>query len=478
MEADWTFCLLTFGCKVNQYETQSVREAWIRQGGRETDNPVAADVALLNTCAVTANAVADARRAVRRLHRLAPDLHVVVTGCAAAVAGQENSELPGLVRILPQARKSELLDAAAFFSRIGRFPGRRGLPPFVVSGDGIPHDMGAAHSRDAVSVFPPFSICGFRRARPVLKVQDGCSHHCAYCIVPLTRGPARSRPPEDCLAEARRLLEAGYREIMLSGVNLRQYRMPETGCSDFWDLLRFLDTSLAPEWAGVARLRISSVDPAQLDAHGLDCLAGTHMVCPHLHLSLQSGSPQILRSMRRVLHTPEEIIHSVTILAEQTSARPEISRHGPSRRFGLGADILVGFPGESEAHFNETLELVRALPLTYAHVFPFSSRPGTAAATFPDQIPPALRHERAARVRTVIDEKRRAFWEASLTVPVLHVAPEGDGGFKGVDECYVPCHFTTAVTDAGGMAGHSLVLAQPLRVTDDGLLVAPLPRTG
>ncbi len=479
MKADWTFCLFTFGCKVNQYETQSVREAWIRQGGREADNPVIADIALLNTCAVTANAVADVRRAVRRLRRLAPDLHIVVTGCAAEVAGQEMLSLPGVFSVLPHARKSELLDAAVFFSRIGlKSPGRRSLLPSITSGGGGPADMEAAHFRDPVNVFPPFSICGFRRARPVLKVQDGCSHHCAYCIVPLARGPARSRPPDDCLAEARRLLEAGYREIMLSGVNLRQYRMPEAGCSDFWELLRFLDDSLASEWADVARLRISSVDPAQLDARGLDCLAGTRMVCPHLHLSLQSGSPQILRSMRRVLHTPEEIIHSVTVLAGQISLHSGSSWQRPSRRLGLGADILVGFPGETEAHFNETLELVRALPLTYAHVFPFSNRPGTAAATFPDQVPPALRHERAARVRTVIDEKRRAFWESSLTIPVLHVAPEGDGSFKGVDECYVPCHFTIPVTDTGGMSSHSLVLAQPMRVTDEGLLVDALPQTG
>lgn len=224
--APWTFCILTFGCKVNQYESQSVREAWQRMDGAETDTPAEADVILLNTCAVTANAVTDARQAVRRLQREAPGVPVVIAGCAAEVARKQLAALPGVLRVVEQDHKSRLLDA----------------PPLVLfaeeaagSATPFPSSPAEAAARAATRdrTFPPFHIDGFRRARPVLKVQDGCSHGCAYCIVPLTRGPARSRPPKDCLAEMRRLLEAGYREIMISGINLRQYAMRDEGCRDF-----------------------------------------------------------------------------------------------------------------------------------------------------------------------------------------------------------------------------------------------------
>lgn len=195
--------------------------------------------------------------------------------------------LPGVLRVVEQDHKSRLLDAPPLVLFVEEAAGN--VTPFPSS----PAEAAArAATRDRT--FPPFHIDGFRRARPVLKVQDGCSHGCAYCIVPLTRGPARSRPPRDCLAEMRRLLEAGYREIMISGINLRQYAMRDEGCRDFWDLLSYLDRELSPEWGSgarpdPARFRISSVEPAQLTERGIATLAETRMVCPHLHLSLQSG---------------------------------------------------------------------------------------------------------------------------------------------------------------------------------------------
>ena len=370
--APWTFCILTFGCKVNQYESQSVREAWQRMDGAETDAPAEADVILLNTCAVTANAVTDARQAVRRLQREAPGVPVVIAGCAAEVARKQLAALPGVLRVVEQDHKSRLLDAPPLVLFVEEAAGN--VTPFPSS----PAEAAArAATRDRT--FPPFHIDGFRRARPVLKVQDGCSHGCAYCIVPLTRGPARSRPPRDCLAEMRRLLEAGYREIMISGINLRQYAMRDEGCRDFWDLLSYLDRELSPEWGSgarpdPARFRISSVEPAQLTERGIATLAETRMVCPHLHLSLQSGSADVLKAMRRGHYTPEALLSAVEGVAKLWP------------RFGLGADILMGFPGETEAHVLETLEVVRSLPLTYAHVFPYSARPGTVAAELPDQV--------------------------------------------------------------------------------------------
>lgn len=480
MRADWSFFLLTFGCKVNQYETQAVREAWLRCGGRETDDPAGADVALLNTCAVTANAVTDARQAARRLHRLAPGLPLVVAGCACSAAREELLALPGVVAALAPDRKADLLDPARFFACIGLWEDSA-CPPDearAAATETAPvADEGA--TGEAAGAFPPFSITGFRRARPVLKVQDGCSRACAYCIVPLARGASRSRPAADCLAEARRLLGAGYREIMLSGVNLGQYRDRQGGAGDFWELVRLLDRALAPEWAGAARLRISSVDPAQLDERGLDVLGAARMVCPHLHLSLQSGSPDVLRAMRRPPFAPDRLAEIIGRVA---------SSAGRAGRFGLGADILMGFPGETEAHVAETLDLVRALPLTYAHVFPYSIRPGTAAAAFADQVPTPVRRERAARVRTLVEAKRRAFWQASLEAGTVRVAPEGDGSPKGVDECYVPCRLAGPVPEGGGALGkapgqadhaltdHALVEARPVAVTQEGVLAEAVVR--
>ncbi len=196
MRADWSFFLLTFGCKVNQYETQAVREAWLRYGGRETDDPAGADVALLNTCAVTANAVTDARQAVRRLHRLAPALPLVVAGCACSAAREDLLALPGVVAALAPERKADLLDPARFFACIGLREDAASvcLPEEgrVAATENAPAAARGA-TGEAAGAFPPFSITGFRRARPVLKVQDGCSRACAYCIVPLARGPSRSR---------------------------------------------------------------------------------------------------------------------------------------------------------------------------------------------------------------------------------------------------------------------------------------------
>lgn len=457
----WSFCILTFGCKVNQYETQSLREAWLNRGGTETDAPAEADVIVLNTCAVTANAVSDARQAVRRLRREAPAAPIIVTGCAAEVAREELAALPGVLAVLGQDHKSRLLEGMPLdLSAAGGFPDT----PFPAN----PVEARArALTRDRS--FPPFRISAFRRARPVLKVQDGCSHGCAYCIVPLTRGPARSRSPKECLAEMRRLLEAGYREIMLSGINLRQYAAREEGCADFWDLLLYLDRELAPQWAedarpDPARLRISSVEPAQLTPRGIECLASARMVCPHLHLSLQSGSAEVLRAMRRGHYTPEALLEAVNAAA----------RLWP--RFGLGADILMGFPGESETHVRETLDVARALPLTYAHVFPYSVRPGTVAAELPGQIDKAERQERAARVRAIVDGKRRAFWEASLHCGALRVALDCNegadvpAGRHGVDECYVPCRLDRPLVGAG----HALIAVRPVGLDSKGLVVRPL----
>lgn len=449
------FHALTLGCKINQYETEAVREAWLARGWRESVDPAGADVLLINSCAVTARAVADVRQAVARMHRAAPHGRIVVTGCAAQVLREDMAALPGVADVVGQRAKVSLL----------RYDPEKGAAGAGgIGGDEVDGSEDASAPESGIA-FPAFRIDGFTRSRPVLKVQDGCSHRCTYCIVPLARGAARSRDPREALAEARRLLDAGFRELIVSGVNLRQYgRDLPGGGPDFWDLLAFLERELAPRWAGRARLRISSLEPGQLGERALDVLAESRLVAPQLHLSLQSGSPGVLRRMGRGHYRPEPLLDFVRELAEVWPL------------FGLGADILTGFPGETDAEFGETLDFVGALPLTYAHVFPYSRRPGTPAAAMQGQLPQEVKKRRAAELRGAVAVKKSAFLRRLLDEPQLLVAPEGARGAKGVCEFYAECRFAggrrpAAEQGAGGTGSGELVSVRPLAVERDGLLV-------
>lgn len=455
----WKFFIITFGCKVNQYESQSLREAWPALGGAECADPAEADVICINSCAVTAKGERDARNAVFRLRRRAPKALHILTGCAARLfidyrpAPGVEYAIPDL--LLPQEKKSLLL--------LGPFEAQKAaaLPCL------------AAH-------FPPFQISSFTRARPVLKLQDGCSHGCTYCIVPLTRGPARSRPPAEILAEARRLLEAGHAEIMLSGINLRQYGRDAPEYGDFWDILRMLDTQLAPEYYGRARLRISSLEPSQLNARGTDVLQGCRLLCPHLHISLQHASPTVLRRMGRGHYSAAMLEEGLATLARSWPV------------MGLGADILTGFPGENDDDLRLLTDLIARLPMSYAHVFPYSRRPGTAAANFAEQVPDETKHARAAHVRQAVAVKRAAFLQTQASLPRMMIAADSlrttqgnhglrnelnsssDNGLdsavgKGVNEFYTPCFFQPPPTMPMRFSG--LLSARPTGLTDKGLLV-------
>ena len=492
------FFITTLGCKVNQYESHALLEAWQEQGWHAVAEPVQAEFILVNTCAVTARAVADARAAVRRLHREAPSAAIWLTGCAAEAAAPELESMDGVKKVLGQSRKTELLHLPQEFSAH--------MTTHATTRPGLE----AVKSAETVRTpFPDFRISGYDRSRPVLKVQDGCSHRCTYCIVPLTRGPARSRLPGESLAEARRLLAAGFREITLSGINLRQYRhvrsseqsdlrhmkqtsTPETAhAGGFWDLVEYLEHELAPEWSGRARLRISSLEPGQLDARALAILSESRLIAPQLHLSLQSGSPSVLARMGRGHYDPATI---VDFLRDLRKARPLL---------GLGADILTGFPGESEAEFQETLNLCRALPFSYAHVFPYSRRPGTLAADMSDQIAQDMKKQRAALLRQAVQEKKQAFLQELLRLPLLHVvfedrpdrqdheelgkmlaspiqtatpetlgsrhrAAPGRGALRGVCEFYADCLLER---DPAGITPREITPVRPLRLSRGVLVV-------
>lgn len=426
-----TFHAATLGCKINQYESEAIAEAWRALGLSEAAGPGDADVLLVNSCAVTSRAVSDLRACVRRLRQQNPGARILVTGCAAQVLERQIAAMPEVDQVVPQARKAALL-AGPFgpFEPFGLFKG--------VAAESEP--------QPGSRVFPPFAIAAFRRARAVVKVQDGCSHGCTYCIVPLTRGASVSREPGEALAEMRRLLESGYRELVISGVNLRQYGRDLAEPLDFWDLLARIEAELSPQWAGRARLRLSSLEPGQLDARALCVLGNSRLVAPHLHLSLQSGDSEVLRRMGRGHYRPETVLDFLAALK------------GRWPRLGLGADLLTGFPGETEAQFENTFAFCRELPLTYAHVFPFSPRPGTAAADWPDLLPKAERTARAARLRGLAEAKKRAFQKELAGLSGLRVLIEGvdgDSG-QGVSEYYASCRVRGA-----GLRPGALVAMRP-----------------
>lgn len=435
MPAPRTFHLATLGCKINQYESQSLREAWTAAGRIEVQDPSLAQDILVNSCAVTARAVRDLRQTVAKLRRLSPEARLLVTGCSAQVLAEEIASWPEVDEVIPQAAKACLLDPDG--------EERRPLDP---------------------EVFPSFRIDSFERARAVVKVQDGCSQHCSYCVVPLTRGPAKSREPAETLDELARLFAGGARECVLSGINLNNYgRGLSAGASlggaavrDFWDLLAGLDRLLAPAWEGRARLRLSSLDPAQLGAKGLETLAACKLVCPHLHLALQSGSPEIQRRMNRSRYSAE-------------SVRGFLEGYGRIQPvFGLGLDLLVGFPGEEEEHFEQTREFCASLPLSYAHVFPYSKRPGTLAAKFPNQVAAADKKRRAAILRELAGEKKAVFLQRLCGLERLSVALETPE--RGHCAQYAECVFEHEVTAPLG----ALAQVRPVRVEAGALVVEPL----
>jgi MiaB/RimO family radical SAM methylthiotransferase len=435
-DAKTTFALLTFGCKVNQYESHALREAWLAKCFRE-DSEKNADVVCITTCAVTAKGVADARAAIRRAHRENPDAQIIVTGCAAQAFAEDLRKIEGVSLVVPQQEKVRLL-----------------LP---VDGSLAVAGSASGSSDSCGTAYPPFSVVGYDRSRAVLKVQDGCSHRCTYCIVPLTRGPSISRDPRETLAEARRLLHSGFREIVVNGINLAQYGRDFIEAHDFWDLIALLDKELAPEWAGRARLRLSSLEPGQLCAKALDVLGRSSMVAPQLHISLQSGSREVLRRMGRG-HYDAGILPG--FCRDLYTVFP---------MYGLGADILSGFPGETEAQAAENEAFLSSLPFTYAHVFPYSKRPGTPAATWPGQVASAAKKEHAARLRAMFAAKNAAFLERCASLPeVTLVWEESTPG--GINEFYGECVFAGGKTPEDA-SRRDLVKARPVGVKDGKLLV-------
>jgi len=337
--------IITFGCRLNAFESEVIRRAAAAAGLR--------DAVIVNTCAVTAEAERQARQAIRRARRMHPEATIIVTGCAAELAPERYAALPEVNRVLGNRAK---LRPQSY------------LPEGLASVDLAET---AGHLVD-----------GFAgKSRAFLQVQQGCDHRCTFCIIPYARGPSRSVPIGRVAGQARRLVAAGYREIVLTGVDLTAYGGDLPGAPSIGQMVRRL-LAAVPE---LERLRLSSLDPAEIDVALWDLLAGEKRLMPHLHLSLQAGDDLILKRMKR-RHSRAE---AIAVAGRARALRPEVA---------LGADLIAGFPTETEDMFRRSLDLLAECELAFVHVFPYSARPGTPAARMP-QLPDPLVKERAARLR-------------------------------------------------------------------------------
>ncbi len=401
--------VLTFGCRLNAYESEVMR-------GHAT---ALSDTVIINTCAVTAEAERQARQAIRRVARERPDARIVVTGCAAQIDPDAWGLLPGVDRVLGNLDK---------------------LKPesWVVGAGSAVSDIMAAR-QTAAHLVTDFA----GRARAFVQVQQGCDHRCTFCIIPFGRGPNRSVPIGAVVAQVRALVAAGYQEVVLTGVDIASYGPDLPGAPSLGQLVRRL-LALVPE---LRRLRLSSIDPAAIDDELWRLIGEEDRLLPHLHLSLQAGSDLILKRMKR-RHLRAD---AAAVVQRARRLRPGIA---------IGADLIAGFPTETDALFRETLEFVAEAEVAFLHVFPYSERAGTAAARMPS-VPVAVRRQRAALLREAGRVVSRQFLHAQVGRTISVLTERADGGHSE--------HFASVRLAVPVEAGR-VVAARVVGVADETLL--------
>jgi threonylcarbamoyladenosine tRNA methylthiotransferase MtaB len=388
------FFVLTFGCRCNQADSAAIRESFCRRSFSESENCRDADYIIVNTCTVTHRSDQQARQTIRRLHRENPSAQIIATGCYAERDPETLASLPGVCLVLGNADKERLPEL------IGNCE-----PPSQGKIFHAPLDAG----RDCLL---PSMIHTGGKTRPLVKLQDGCDARCSYCIVPKVRGPGRSARPEDILAEIRSLAGHGFQEIVLTGIHLGAYGRKPKGDVQLVDLLRRI-----VEIPGLGRIRLSSIEPMDFDRAIVKLTAENAVFARHFHIPLQSGSDRILRLMHRP-YTADRFCELLRYI------------HNELPDAGLGTDILVGFPGETEQDFAETCALLEGSPLTYLHVFPFSPRPGTEACLLPDPVPSQVTKRRLAKAMEISRSKNLVFRRRFLgqVLPAITLAKEEDLG--------------------------------------------------
>jgi len=436
-----SFYVENFGCRATQADGAAIERQFQERGLVRADASTEAEFVVLNTCTVTAAADQDARAAIRRINRANPQARIIVTGCYAQRVPQEIAALPGVAQVIGNSHKHELAGlalrsmkdlscASDFSSGSGKEKAQSQIgdahelsPSFVRLASLSDNWELATESRISVSdifahtelLAAPVFEAANERTRPNLKVQDGCGNRCSFCVIPSVRGNSRSLPEDRILQEVNALINSGYREVVISGINLGRWGrdLPATmerraSCpskvllNDDSRPPRFEDLVCAIlEETTLEKLRIYSVEPMDWSDELIHLMASSPRIAKHAHVPMQSGSDAVLRRMHRKYrpwHYREKI---EKIRAAMPSA-------------AIGADVMVGFPGESEAEFSETRRMVEQLPFTYLHVFTYSARPGTPAAIMPDQVPASVARERNRILRELAAQKKLAFMRKFL----------------------------------------------------------------
>lgn len=403
--------ITTLGCKVNQFESAAFKAGFEDKGMTVVSRNEDADLIVVNTCAVTAGAGAQSRQTIRQALRRNPSAEIIITGCYAEIAAKELSGETELQRrgytLIGNSKKDELV-AGAFNKKSGT------------------HDiiMGTIGEAKEICRLP---IRRFgERSRAYLRVQDGCESFCTYCIVPYTRGPSRSLPLGEVVNQARVFTEEGHKEIVLTGIHLGYYGKD---LEENVDLLSLLDklTLATPKTS----YRISSLEPLEITEELLFLMQERKNIQPHLHIPLQSANDEILSKMNR-RYSINQFRDVINLCHDRL---PEAA---------IGIDILAGFPGETDEHFNAGLNFLQSLEFSYLHVFPYSIRPGTVAAGFKDQVPQNIKDARVTLLRSISNEKKRAFYQSQLR-QTRSVLVEGrrdsDDKLKGFTDNYIDVRF-------------------------------------
>jgi threonylcarbamoyladenosine tRNA methylthiotransferase MtaB len=396
-----TVALHTAGCKVNYTETTTIARQFLERGFQVVPPDGPCDIFVLNTCSVTDRADRECRQIIRRVRRSSPAAYVVVVGCYAQLQPDEIAAMEGVDLILGTKDKFRIIERAGSFAK-------QDLPQIFVS------------CIDEASEFEPSDSGALMgRTRAFLKVQDGCDYRCTFCTIPSARGASRSRPVEDVLRQAGRLLREGYREIVLTGVNVGDYG--RRSGTDLLELLKGFE-----RLGAVDRIRISSIEPNLLTPEMVSFLLGSGRFCNHFHIPLQSGSDSVLAMMRRRYRSSDYRALVERIRAEDPDA-------------AIGADVLVGFPGETALLFEETRTFLESLPVSYLHVFAYSAREGTPAAGFSGSVGTGIRSERSRVLREMSLRKRAGFQESFVgrTLPVLFEDRSKDGTATGLTTNYI-----------------------------------------
>ena len=395
----------TFGCKVNQYETEAIREEFLRGPYEEIDGK--ADVYVINSCTVTSDADKSCRALIRACRRENPDAKIVVTGCYAQRDEQELRKIDGVTHVVKHHDKARLRDI---------LEGREAARPF------------------ASPSYLPLRISGFRgHTRAFVKVQDGCDYRCSFCKVWVVRGKSVSRPPGDIVEEVRRLAARGFKEIVLTGVSIGLYGKEFPYPFGLLDLIPLLEE--IPE---IERIRLSSIDPIDVTERFTESLLRFGKCCRQLHLSLQSGSDPVLRRMNRNY----TVDHYRAIIDRLRKEVPD---------FSVTTDIIIGFPGETEGEFQETVDFVREILPTRIHLFPYSARKGTIAYRFQDPVPPSVIRSRTRRLKALALDCSFRYRQPLLgqTVSILLEETEQDGMLCGYTDRYVKVECNAAAAFIG-----------------------------